>query len=499
MGAMLERLPRNRRNIGLALVAVLVLWFAWSIRSVINPLILGYMLAAIVVPIVRGLTKRGWSHRTSVVVVFAGATLMSLLLAVGMVVQMRFLVADLMPHLRTGEVSESSEGRASAGDTAEDEAGARDETEETEGANAGGPNTTSSPDGTIIDVTPETPAADSSASTSGGDANEGTGENTSVDANGLTDGEANGSDAGETQGSTGDGSGEAVADGDGEDSGRFMDTPDTPLTDVLEGLDEWVEANIGIANISQEVRSEAEAIFGDPESEALETGGRVAAGVLARLRNALETIFGLSTLVLLVPLYAFFWMFEMDAMHDWVRRHIPVRERGRTTRLAAQMGDILSRFFRGRLTICVVKGVLITVCLAIAGIPYSILLGMLAGVLSLVPFVGSVAAFAFGALVALGTHDPWWAALLITGAIYGAAELVEGYVLMPRILGESLGLSEVAVLFAVTAGGAALGLFGVLAALPLAAAVKVLFTEYVDPALTQWAEENSSKLASEDG
>jgi len=472
MGAMLERLPRNKRNIGLAVLAVLVLWFAWSIRSVINPLILGYMLAAIVVPIVRGLTRRGWSHRTAVVVVFASATLLTLIVAVGMAIQVRFLVADLVPSVAEHDAEAAAE-----------------QVEGEQVARSGGDR--SSGDGSAGDGAAD-PGASTGSSTGGVEVSDGVTEF-------PRDGAPTGEGSTEGDGDAGDGQdapGANAEEGTEQDAELVVD-PDRPLSALLRNVNDWVFDATGTQLLSEEDRDELLALAAENESKLAGAGGRVAIGLWQRTQGALETIFGLSTLVLLVPLYAFFWMFEMDAMHAWIRRHIPVRERGRTTRMATQMGDILSRFFRGRLTICLVKGVLITVCLAIAGIPYSILLGMLAGLLSLVPFVGSVVAFALGAAVALGTRDPWWAALLITGAIYGAAELIEGYVLMPRILGESLGLSEVAVLFAVTAGGAALGLFGVLAALPLAAAVKVAFTEYVDPALTQWAEETSNRLADE--
>lgn len=441
MVAMIERLPRNKRNIALAAMAILVLWFGWSIRSVLNPLILGYILAAIVVPVVRVLTKRGWNHRNAVVVVFASAMAVSILVGLGIAVQLRFLVRDLMP---ASDASAQVELEASTDDA---------KTNESVG---------------VVDVKPP--------------ANSGVVE---LLPNGAPMGstEPDAGDASDADGGLGSGAGaDMAANGDDE----------RPLNRVIERADAWVLETFGVELLNDSERRALVNFLPTDEAELTQAGSRVALGIWSRLRALTATIFGLSTLVLLVPLYAFFWMFEMDAMHGWLRRHIPERERGRSSRMAEKMGDILARFFRGRLTICVLKGLLITVALAVAGVPYSILLGLLAGIFSLVPFVGSVVAFALGTLVALGSHDPWWFALVVTIVIYGAAELIEGYILMPRILGDSLGLSEVAVLFAVTAGAASLGLFGVLAALPLAAAIKVAFTEYVDPALTQWADEPRS-------
>ncbi|MEZ5977121.1 MAG: AI-2E family transporter [Planctomycetota bacterium] len=441
---MIERLPRHKRNIALLVLGILVVWFAWSIRSVLNPLLLGYILAAIVQPVVRRLVKRGLKRRTAVVVVFASAALATLLVGLGLFVQLRSLVLDLgRAGAARAELVATNEGGS--------ESAARDES----GADA--PRAAAPPNsgGSVAEVAPPQVGADAS------------------DANVP---EAPEESAG-TSGSEEDDTAPIAA---------LLARTEHYLQDLL-GLDDdaFDEITATIADLTGQEP-------GSVTSAAAAAGQRMATGLWASLRRFFGAVSGLTTLALLVPLYAFFWMFEMDAMHRWIRGHIPVRERTRTSRLAAKMGEILSRFFRGRLTICLIKGALVTVLLLAVGVRYSLLLGMLAGILSLVPFVGSLVAFALGAVVAAASWDGWVAGVLIAAVVYGAAELIEGYVLMPRILGDSLGLSEVAVLFAVTAGGAALGLFGVLAALPIAAAIKVVFREYVDPALTQWAEEEST-------
>jgi len=416
MVAMIERLPRHQRNLALAALLLLVLWFAWSIRSVLNPLLLGYTMAAIVAPLVRRLEKRGFRHRTAVATVFVGAMGATMLVAVGLAFQVRALVVEI--------------------------GGVRSVPQETAEAPAG------------VEVAPTDPS--------------------------LVE----------------------ITSPDVVDTPVPEPLPTEPapsrLVALVDRIDAAVAANVPIVEPGA-LRGAWDAfVTSESESGVLQAagqaGGRVAQGLWSAVRTALESIFGLSTLVLLVPLYAFFWMFEMDAMHAWVARHVPVRERTRTSRIATRMGEILSRFFRGRLTICLLKGAFVSLALLVCGVEYSLLLGSLAALLSLVPFIGSVVSFALGALVAIAYQETWWVGLVIAALVYGLAEMLEGYVLMPRILGDSLGLSEVAVLFAVTAGGAALGLFGVLAALPIAAAIKVMFVEYVEPALAQWADESSSNL-----
>jgi predicted PurR-regulated permease PerM len=210
------------------------------------------------------------------------------------------------------------------------------------------------------------------------------------------------------------------------------------------------------------------------------------------LRRVLKSLFGISNLALLVPLYAFFMMFEIAAIHRWVALHLPVRYRAQLIDVGGRVGAIVSNFFRGRLLLAGIKSLLVTVPLWLLGVPYSALIGIAAGILSLLPFIGGLLAFVLGFLAAT-LAMPWFMALVISGIVFGAAELLEGYVLVPRIMGKSLGLSEVAVLFSITAGGASLGFFGVIVALPLAATLKVLFNEFVEPALRQFAEEPPSE------
>jgi predicted PurR-regulated permease PerM len=150
---------------------------------------------------------------------------------------------------------------------------------------------------------------------------------------------------------------------------------------------------------------------------------------------------------------------------------------------------VLSNFLRGRVVVSVLKGAFVTVGLALAGVPYALLLGLVAGVLSMVPIIGPLIAFLFGAGLAMLEYD-LFTALWRTGLIYLLAEVFEGYVLMPKILGDSLGLHPVVVLASLMIGGAALGMFGILLALPLAATVIILTRELVLPALRKTAMES---------
>ena len=398
---MIEDLSPRKRNIALALLAALVLWFAWSIRAVVNPLLLGYLLAFIVLPLVRKLKARGLGHGVAVTVVFFAMGTISLVTGAAFLAQSQDLVEDVLA------VPTSA---------------------------AGAP-----------ELEPNAPP------------------------------------------------GAALEGGEHPESSETHSWLDRTLHQGSEWLERWVGPGwFGSDRWSSEnllAWARGYLLENEQAKDVATNAGISAARVLGRLvGRAADAVFGIGSLVFLVPLYAFFWLFEIERLHLWVEAHLPVRYRAQFTSIGSQVGEIISSFFRGRVFISVIKGIGITLGFWAAGAPYPLLVGMTGGVLGLLPFVGGLAGFAIGALAASLSY-PWFAAILLSGAIFSLMELFEGYVLMPRVLGKSLGLSDVAVLFSVTAGGAALGLLGVLIALPLAAVFKVLFLEFVEPALQQFASE----------
>lgn len=411
---MLEQLSKERRNWVLLGLGALALWLAWSLRAVINPLLLGYLMAFIANPMVRSLESRGWQHRNAVAAVFAGSFLITGLILLGLFLQSRSLIEDLLRTAGQPEVAAAAEPGA---DPQSDPASA--------------PGSAGTPD-----------------------------------------------------------------DGEAEGEGETADEATGMLQSWLDRADGWIDSLPG-AELLPDLPSETEVTGGLSrwllsDTEDGDSVGVQALSVIAsNLRRLLDALFGIGELVLLVPLYAFFWMFELDQLHAWIRRHLPWRHRGQLVRFSGKVGDIVSSFFRGRLVVCVLKGAYLTVFLALAGVPYPLLLGMAGGFLSLIPFVGGALAFVLGLCAGLLVYGPV-GALIAAGLAFGTAELIEGYILVPKILGKTLGLSEVGVLFAVTAGGALLGLFGVIVALPLAAAIKVAFQEFVEPALQEFAEEEET-------
>jgi predicted PurR-regulated permease PerM len=236
------------------------------------------------------------------------------------------------------------------------------------------------------------------------------------------------------------------------------------------------------------------------------------AGTAARRGvNLAQSLFGsmlgLISMLVLLPIYTWFLLFDLEKIHGFVRSYFPAQERKRFTKVGQKIGEAISSFFRGQLLVCFLKGLTISIGLSLMGVPYALFLGLTAGFAALIPFFGASMAAVFTFLVGLLGPAPievmdasgvlhisqpsvaFLSHLLRTVIVFGVAELLEGYVFVPRIIGGSLGLNPLVVLVSVFAGGAALGMFGFLIALPLTATLVILAKEIVLPALKEWADE----------
>ncbi|MFT5052485.1 MAG: putative PurR-regulated permease PerM [Chlamydiales bacterium] len=402
---MLDRLPRGKRNLGLAIVGVLALWLSWRVREVLNPLLLGYLLAFIVHPAVLRLQRRGWSRRRAVNLIFIAGGVAGAMITLALVVQGANLMRRLARTPILDQLGQTGEEIAEALQTwlpSEDQEGEASGTEET-----------------------PLPGQDQSAASDPGT----------------------------------------------EDPATVADAADVTLLEVMRDL--W-------AQLSEEQAADASTLV-----------LRRAGGIWSTLRHWFGSLIGLGLLLVLLPVYTYFLLFELGRIHGFVARYIPIRERDRVTRIGRQIGEVIANFFRGRLIVCFLKGVILTIGLTLVGVDYALLLGMGSGFLSLIPFVGPLGGFVLALILAMTAPGAGLVAMAgRIAVVFVVAEVVEGYYLVPKILGETLGLHAVVVLVSVFAGGALLGMFGFLIALPLTAGVVILVRELVLPALADFADED---------
>ncbi|MFI4937545.1 MAG: AI-2E family transporter [Candidatus Berkiellales bacterium] len=183
---------------------------------------------------------------------------------------------------------------------------------------------------------------------------------------------------------------------------------------------------------------------------------------------------------LLITLVAAFYLLrDWHAILKAMESLIPRSVAPTALSLLKQCDMVMSTFVRGQLWVMIALGTLYSVGLAIIGVNFSLLLGMMAGLLSIVPYLGTVLGLGSALLVAYLQFDTLWPVLGVL-VVFGIGHILEMAVLAPMLIGDKLGLHPVAVIFAILAGGHLLGLAGVILAIPLAAIFVVLMSELLN-------------------
>lgn len=226
---------------------------------------------------------------------------------------------------------------------------------------------------------------------------------------------------------------------------RFGLGPDLPGAEALTGLlaEHWQQA-------------------GDWMMQALGSVGRSGGVVFAWLLN-----------LILVPVVTFYLLRDWDRLLQGMRDLLPRSLEPRATRIAAQADAVLATFVRGQLMVMLSLAVFYAAGLWLAGLDLAVAVGVTAGAVSFVPYLGVIVGVGLGVAAALvQSTDPWL--LFWVLAVFAAGQLLESLFLTPRIVGDRIGLHPVAVIFAVLAGGQLFGFLGVLLGLPVAAVLAVL-------------------------
>lgn len=178
--------------------------------------------------------------------------------------------------------------------------------------------------------------------------------------------------------------------------------------------------------------------------------------------------------IVLIPIITFYFLLDWDRMMDGLRRLIPRPYEKNTMHIVKECHEVLGAFVKGQILVMVLLGVVYAVGLQLIGLEVGLIIGMVAGLCSIIPYLG----FAVGVIAAIIATLfqfglDWWQ-LVLVGIVFMVGQAVEGYILQPFLLGDKIGLSPVAVVFAVLAGAQLAGFLGMLIALPVAAVIVVL-------------------------
>lgn len=202
----------------------------------------------------------------------------------------------------------------------------------------------------------------------------------------------------------------------------------------------------------------------------------------------------LALAAVIVTFCFFFFSWKFDAILAWFRPFIPAQSRKHTLAMLAKMDTAVSSFVRGRLIQSLIMTAVLTLGWWIVDVPYWFLLGVLTGLLNVVPFlpaVGGLLAVVLAVMTALANGgDFTWGLLLWPTLVFVVAQSLDGYVVEPVVQGKATNLDPLSVMLVVLVGGSLAGLLGMLLAIPLAACVKILMQELVLPKARAVAKEN---------
>lgn len=236
----------------------------------------------------------------------------------------------------------------------------------------------------------------------------------------------------------------------------------------------WIQRELlptltGLLGISADIDMDA---VRDWLAEHAQSAGTAAQQFLPRLGSGASALLSAAVNVLLIPVITFYLLRDWDGLVAKIDRMIPRPWHDQIGRLAREIDGVLSEFLRGQLSVMAAMSVFYSVGLSLAGLDFALPIGILTGVLGFIPFVGAALGLVLGVMEAALQFQSFSGVLPVLG-VFVAGQVVEGMAVTPWLVGDRIGLHPVAVIFALAAFGQIFGFFGVLLALPMAAALLV--------------------------
>ncbi len=204
-----------------------------------------------------------------------------------------------------------------------------------------------------------------------------------------------------------------------------------------------------------------------------EQAGGAAATMLGYLSRSGFAVLGWVANVVLLPVLTFFFLRDWDLFVSRFAALVPRDKAPTVARLARESSEVLGGFLRGQLLVMLILGVLYAIGLRALGLDLGILIGVIAGLLTFVPYLGPATILVLGGIAAVVQFGDWQHLVGVL-AVWGIGQVIESYWLTPKLVGDRIGLHPVVVIFAVFAGGTLFGFTGMLLALPVAAIGNVL-------------------------
>lgn len=186
-------------------------------------------------------------------------------------------------------------------------------------------------------------------------------------------------------------------------------------------------------------------------------------------------VINIAGLVVLVPILMFYYLYNWDERLIQIRHAIPNRYLNKVYTIAKESDEALMSFVKGQFLVMILLGIVYAVQLQAIGLSTGLIIGMVAGIASFVPYLGFTLGFVAAIIAGLFQFGMDWVHMALIVGAFMVGQAVEGYILQPLLLGDKIGLSPLWVMFAVLAGAGLAGIAGMLIALPLAAVINVLY------------------------
>jgi predicted PurR-regulated permease PerM len=219
----------------------------------------------------------------------------------------------------------------------------------------------------------------------------------------------------------------------------------------------------------------------DSTSTARQTLAQIASTIqdrgVALANGLLSSALGILNAVIflvVVPVVAFYLLLDWDKLMARIESLIPLDHAPTARQLGAEINIVIAGFVRGQVSVCLILGTFYSIALMVAGLQYGLIVGAIAGAITFIPYVGSLVGGALAIGLALFQFWGDWMSIGIIAAIFAIGQFVEGNILTPKLVGESVGLHPVWLLFALSLFGSLFGFAGMLVAVPVAAAIGVV-------------------------
>ena len=233
---------------------------------------------------------------------------------------------------------------------------------------------------------------------------------------------------------------------------------DVWLPNILDWLNIEAPAEAGIGPFLERYSDTFSSWSGKVLVGVTKSGGALAAAVLS---------------LFLIPILTFYLLRDWDLIMAHLGALVPDSQRETVLKLAHDADDVLGAFLRGQILVMLFLAIIYSIGLSISGVEFAIAIGVVSGLVSFVPYLGLVFGIGLATLVVALEPAPLWPMVGVV-LTFTIAQLIEGSILTPKLVGDRIGLHPVLVIFAVAAGGQLFGFFGILLALPAAAVLSVL-------------------------